>query len=155
MKNQKGFTLVELMVVVAIIGILSAVAIPNFNRYQEKSRMTGGKIQLSALYMAMESYYADNDTYNDSGYAPNAANIGYAHPAQTYFSTGNGTLCGAATKTVGTSATAACTGATAGSDTWLGVAQGDVTKSDPLCIMNIDQDKALTDPTSSCPARVR
>ena len=44
--RQSGFTLVELMVVVAIIGLLSAVAIPNFKKYQAKSKISEAKLQL-------------------------------------------------------------------------------------------------------------
>jgi type IV pilus assembly protein PilA len=52
LKHQKGFTLVELMVVVAIIGLLSAVAVPNFKKYQAKAKISEAKLQLSALYTA-------------------------------------------------------------------------------------------------------
>ncbi len=57
--GQKGFTLVELMIVVAIIGILSAVAVPNFKRYQAKSKTSEAKIQLAAAYTAEQSFYGD------------------------------------------------------------------------------------------------
>ena len=61
--KDEGFTLVELMVVVAIIGVLSAVAIPNFKKYQAKSKTSEGKLQLSAAYTAQQSFYSDYDTY--------------------------------------------------------------------------------------------
>lgn len=70
--NPSGFTLVELMVVVAIIGVLSAIAVPNFKKYQAKSKQSEAKIQLAALYQTEVSAQADYNTYatciNDLGY---------------------------------------------------------------------------------------
>lgn len=63
LKRQEGFTLVELMVVVAIIGLLSAVAIPNFKKYQAKSKITEAKLQLSALYTAETAFFSDYNMY--------------------------------------------------------------------------------------------
>ena len=63
--NQKGFTLIELMIVVAIIGILAAIAIPNFLRYQAKSRQTEAKTNLGGIFVAETSYYGENARYSD------------------------------------------------------------------------------------------
>ena len=63
LKRQDGFTLVELMVVVAIIGLLSAVAIPNFKKYQAKAKTSEAKLQLSAIYTAEQSFYSDYSIY--------------------------------------------------------------------------------------------
>lgn len=62
-KIAKGFTLIELMIVVAIIGILAAIAIPNFVKFQCRSKQSEAKGNLKALYVAQESYRAEFDTY--------------------------------------------------------------------------------------------
>lgn len=61
--NQKGFTLIELMIVVAIIGILAAIAIPNFMKYQLKSKTAEAKVNLGAIATSQESYRAERDVY--------------------------------------------------------------------------------------------
>ena len=67
LKGQKGFTLIELMIVVAIIGILAAIAIPNFLRYQAKSRQSEAKTNLGALFVAETSYFGERNRYGSLG----------------------------------------------------------------------------------------
>jgi len=64
-KGTKGFTLIELMIVVAIIGILAAIAIPNFLRFQAKSRTSEAKTNLKAIYIAQNTYYGEFGVYGD------------------------------------------------------------------------------------------
>jgi type IV pilus assembly protein PilA len=64
-KSNKGFTLIELMIVVAIIGILAAIAIPNFLRFQLKAKSSEGKVNIAAIRTAEESYLAEFGTYVD------------------------------------------------------------------------------------------
>lgn len=71
-REQKGFTLIELMIVVAIIGILAAIAIPNFLRYQAKSRQSEAKTNLGGVFVAETSFFAEQ------GYYGNFQQIGYA-----------------------------------------------------------------------------
>ena len=59
----KGFTLIELMIVIAIIGILAAIAIPNFVKFQCRSKQSEARSSLKAIYTAEEAYRAEYDTY--------------------------------------------------------------------------------------------
>ena len=62
-KNNKGFTLVELMIVVAIIGILAAIAIPQFSAYRAKAFNSAAQSDLKNFKTAMEASLADNQAY--------------------------------------------------------------------------------------------
>ena len=62
-KNQKGFTLVELMIVVVIIGILAALAIPRFMRATTKSKQSEAKQILKQIYTMQHSYRQEKDVY--------------------------------------------------------------------------------------------
>ncbi|WP_425248206.1 type IV pilin protein [Desulfospira joergensenii] len=72
-KDQKGFTLIELMIVVAIIGILAAIAIPNFLQYQLKSKTAEAKTNLGAIKTSQEAYRAEQDAYLPCAANPAAA----------------------------------------------------------------------------------
>ena len=79
-KSNKGFTLIELMIVVAIIGILAAIAIPNFLRFQLKSKSSEGKVNIAAIRTAEESYNAEFGTYIAATASPNPAPAGQKLP---------------------------------------------------------------------------
>jgi len=67
LKGKKGFTLIELMIVVAIIGILAAIAIPNFLRFQAKSKQSEAKTNLGGIFTAQTSYFSENNRYGSFG----------------------------------------------------------------------------------------
>lgn len=62
-QDQKGFTLIELMIVVAIIGILAAIAIPNFLQYQARARQSEGRTNLGGVFVSETAYLGETGRY--------------------------------------------------------------------------------------------
>jgi prepilin-type N-terminal cleavage/methylation domain-containing protein len=84
-KNQKGFTLIELMIVIAIIGILAAIAIPNFISYRNKAFCSRAESDATAIQAAIASYFSEpnnvtvtHGSLNSSGERP------ALNPSNTY-----------------------------------------------------------------------
>ncbi|OGP83310.1 MAG: pilus assembly protein [Deltaproteobacteria bacterium RBG_16_58_17] len=61
-RGQRGFTLIELMIVIAIIGILAAIAIPQFTAYKKRGYNASAKSDLKNIYTAAQAYFSDNPT---------------------------------------------------------------------------------------------
>lgn len=61
--GEKGFTLIELMIVVAIIGILAAIAIPQFTKYRSRAQNTQALSDMRNLKTDMEGFFAENMEY--------------------------------------------------------------------------------------------
>ena len=62
-RRAAGFTLIEIMVVVAIIGIIAAIALPSYNEYVRKTRRAAGAACITAMAQQMERWYTANMTY--------------------------------------------------------------------------------------------
>lgn len=74
--NNKGFTIIELLVVIVIIGILIALALPNLFSAQARGRDTDRKNELKNLQTKLETYFNDNDSYPDGDMAAAATDLG-------------------------------------------------------------------------------
>ena len=75
MNKARGFTLIELMIVVAIVAILAAIALPSYNQYVVRGKLTEAYSNLLAMRVQAEQFFQDNRTY--AGYACTTANAKY------------------------------------------------------------------------------
>lgn len=89
MKSAKGFSLIELMIVVVIVGILSVVAVPAYTDYVMKGKIPDATSNLAATRVKMEQYFQDNRSYGGG-----LGGCGVPMPTSSYFTfscTGTGT----------------------------------------------------------------
>lgn len=153
--NHQGFTLIELMIVVAIIGILAAIAIPNFLTYQAKSKQSEAKVSLGAIATSAIAYNAEV-TGTPTYVAANIGQIGYAitgTPRYTFWYD----IGGAATRfsggaplvaSGGCDPTAAPAGAAASATGFTAVAHGQI-DSDATCdLWTMNDMKSLSNVTN-------
>ena len=101
MKPQRGFTIIELLIVIAIVGILAALALPAYDSYTQRAKLTEAFSALSDFRVRMEQFYQDNRRYDGAGLngcgvaAPNSKYFTYVYapglaPSQTYTITATG-----------------------------------------------------------------
>ena len=80
MRSNSGFTLIEVMITVAIVAILAAIAVPSYNEYVQRARITEATSQLSDMRNKMEQYFQDNRTWNPGGGITLPCNAGTVAP---------------------------------------------------------------------------
>ena len=93
-KTRSGFTLVELLIVVAIIGVLSTIGVPTFKKMVQKAKKSEAKVALGALYTVESAFYSEYGVYGN-----NVTGIGYeldGSSSTRIYSTGfpSGAACG-------------------------------------------------------------
>lgn len=138
--HPNGFSLTELMIVVAIIGILATIAIPSFMSYQAKTKQVEAKNNLVAIHTGEVAYFAENNGYIDDF---NAIGFGITGSSQRYYyelgKANLGTL------------PPGCTASTldkVSATEFVAVAIGNIDGDSTCDVWTIDQDKVLKNVTN-------
>jgi type IV pilus assembly protein PilA len=143
MKNEKGFTLIELMIVVAIIGVLASIAIPNFMSYLTKARQLESRVNLGAIGTNAEAWRAENNTFvatpTELGWASHGGTrYGYSYHAVLLITNSVAGACATSGDPQGAAATDV---------TFEAVANGDVEGDDTCDVWTYDQTRTLLNST--------
>jgi prepilin-type N-terminal cleavage/methylation domain-containing protein len=97
-KKERGFSLIELMLVVAILGIVSSIAVPNFLRYQAQARQSEARNNLGGVFVAQMAFFGENGRFSDFteiGFALAGAGNRYTYRAQRTTQAGTTVTAGA------------------------------------------------------------
>jgi type IV pilus assembly protein PilA len=155
LKTQKGFSLIELMVVVAIIGILATIAVPNFQKFQFKAKQSEAKTFLSAIYTGEKGFkvewdrtvgYVDVIGFTIDGTAKTYSTVGFqSHTALT--SPPAGIPVGAKTKEGSGALPAACTNNATGT-TFIACAIGTLDPAKSADTWTINENRIISNTVS-------
>jgi len=142
MKSNNGFSLIELMVVIAIIAFLAMIAVPNFNRFLAKAKRAEAYMNLNAIYVAEKAHCADHGTYSDV--LIGEGGIGWKPEGKTYYTYG---FMGAEGKNnfvgkLGASGSS-LQGSRADKTSFVAVAAGDIDGDGDIEIITIDENNDI------------
>jgi prepilin-type N-terminal cleavage/methylation domain-containing protein len=84
-KTKKGFTLVELVIVIVIVGILSVISVPIYRGYVEKAMMTEGKVLIGAIAKAELAYHVEHGYFLNTGWTSYSRELDIDTSANKYF----------------------------------------------------------------------
>ncbi len=145
MKNisKSGFTLIELMIVVAIIAFLSMIAIPSFSKFLAKSKRAEAYLNLSALCTAEKAYFAENGRYTNVLYGANGAGWKPSDNCQYTYGFGGGSPGQSCFIGKLGAQPSDLRGSSASDNGFVAVAAADIAGSGVLDIISINQDNKI------------
>ena len=133
MKNRKGFTLIELIIVIVIIGILASISVPIYRGYTRRAMAAEGRSLVGSLSKAEKIYYAEHTKFNAQAGTANDTVLGVDATMNKYFTNFTVTVAG------GSAFTAATSGLTGGDASGITVSLTQAYGSAPTVTDNSNQ----------------